>query len=120
MTWARARVTPFALLVLAGCKGPKLETFNCGGVAGYRCPPASTCGGCSEPDCIAGCYASTRCDPVAPKCPGGYACDTASKYCMPAKVCDTKGDCPTGQSCKKYVTWKGICTPGPCTDEGCE
>jgi len=117
MKWARDRVTLFALgvLVMAGCKkaGPRLEDFQCGGVAGYLCPPASTCGGCREPDCIAGCYASTRCDPAAPACPGGYTCDGASQYCIPAKVCDTNHNCPTGQSCATHLTSKGICTPGP-------
>jgi len=125
MRRARARVTlfAFALVVLAGCEkcGPKLgETFQCGGVAGYQCPPGSTCGGCSGPDCIAPCYATTRCDPAAPKCPGGWVCDGANRYCLPGKVCDATRDCAAGESCVKHVTWKGICTPGPCPDHGCE
>ena len=93
--------------------GPYLEGHACGGIAGYDCPPASSCqGSCNEPDCGGACYLTDLCDASGATCPNGYVCDLglSPAYCVPELACTTAADCASGAYCARVHLASGICT----------
>lgn len=94
----------------AGCnKGPVLDGFASGGLAGDLCPPGTVGdGSCGDPDCAVECVATTSCE-SGEACPTDTVCGTleGEKWCVP-QLCD-QGQCEGALACDKFTFSKEVC-----------
>ncbi len=105
-----------SLAVVVGataCNGaPEAVGFQSGTIAGASCPPGTEAdGSCGGNDCGVACVATTTCA-SGEACPGGTACSTVDggKWCMP-KICKSKADCGSKESCETEHYTQGVCLP---------